>query len=191
MRYNYIMLENLENVILDNVLTEEDISGLYKYIGETSACKPVLHKEIGYTWYTCGINRELSDKIESIAKEFYGSYLELTEVCLAQYKLNEDYVPNLKPHFDNFTSGRITIDIQIRSNIDWALYVDGKRFLLKDNQALVFAGTHQPHWREEKSFEGDHFVDMLFCHFTVPGVEALPTEKIEEIESLWKKKLGR
>lgn len=185
------MLEKLENVILENVFTEEDLEGLYRHINTDAACKPIVHPEVGYTWYPCATNKEVFEKVNNLGKSLYGSEVELTEICVAKYTLNEEYMPNLTPHFDNFDGGRITIDVQLKSNTDWALYVNGERFLLQDNQALVFAGTHQAHWREEKTFEGDNFIDMLFCHFTVPGVAPLASEKIKEVESFWKKELGR
>lgn len=189
--YNCSMLENLENVIIDNILTQKDIDELYGYLDRTAECKPVIHEEIGYMWHPCGVTEALFEKINRLGKDLYGDQVELSEICFARYSHNKQSLPNLAPHFDNFPGGRITIDIQIKSNTDWALRVEDKRFVLKDNQALVFSGTHQAHWREPKTFDDETFVHMLFCHFTVPGVEALPQDKINEIEDFWKTKLGR
>ncbi len=39
-----------------------------------------------------------------------------------------------------------------------------KSFTLEDNQALIFAGTQQIHWRENIQISEDAEIDMIFCH---------------------------
>ena len=57
--------------------------------------------------------------------------------------------------------------MQLKSNIDWPILVEGQSFTLKNNEALTFSGTHQVHWREYRKFKEEDFIDMLFCHFTI------------------------
>lgn len=184
------MLETLENKVFDNFFTEEEINSLYTYINNSNV-EVNIQEHLGYKWWPCGIPENLSKKITEFVKENFGMDLELTEVCLARYELNEVVKPNLFPHLDNFDSGRITIDIQIKSNINWAIVVEGNRFVLKDNQALSFAGTHQVHWREKLDFKDGDFVEMLFCHFTVPETNPISKEERYSREKTWSERLEK
>lgn len=77
--------------------------------------------------------------------------------------------PVLIPHYDGFPEPRFTFDYQIKSNTLWPLFVENKEFVLLDNQAVTFSGTHQIHWRSKKDFAPGEFVDMIFCHLYLPG----------------------
>jgi hypothetical protein len=58
----------------------------------------------------------------------------------------------------------VTFDIQLRTSEPWALVVEEDVYNLQDNQALVFSGTQQIHWREDKQIADDAEIDMIFCH---------------------------
>lgn len=178
------MLQNTENKVIDNFFTDKEIDDIFYYVDNTKECSPEVHPGIGYSWHPCGVPDQIHNKVEKFVRENLIADATLTEICVARYRQSE-ISPTLSPHMDNFPSGRITIDVQLRSNTDWALVVEGKRFVLKDNQALVFAGTHQPHWREPKVFNDGEFVDMLFCHLTVPGVDALDKTEFKNMENFW------
>jgi mannosyltransferase OCH1-like enzyme len=87
-------------------------------------------------------------------------------------------------------SVKVTFDIpsELKSTFDWKIFVEGKSFTLKDNDALVFSGTNQLHWRERINFKKDDFVDMLFCHFIQdcedPKVNSKDFQKNLEIKEL-------
>lgn len=154
-----------KNLVIDNVLTESEIAEIYG-----SLASP-------YRKYVMGLYvQQISDfrmpphiqnKIIKHVEEITGlSGFEL-EYQFSRYELIPDQSekkPNLTPHFDGFPEPRFTFDYQIRSNVDWPLYVEGKKFVLKDNQALTFSGTHQVHWREPYDFKPGEFVEMIFCH---------------------------
>ena len=73
-------------------------------------------------------------------------------------------MPKLFPHFDGFPEPRLTFDYQIGSNTSWPLVVEDREYVLKDNQALTFSGTHQIHWRVHKDFSETDYLDMIFFH---------------------------
>jgi len=61
-------------------------------------------------------------------------------------------------------SQRITFDLQLKASEPWAVVVENEKFYLNDNEALIFAGTQQIHWRENKKISPDAEIDMIFCH---------------------------
>lgn len=109
-------------------------------------------------------------KILDQAKNFFEvDDLELIAYQFARYEntvgpSGDTSKPVLYPHFDTFEEQRFTFDLQLSSNTDWPLVLEGSRFLLKDGDALMFSGTHEIHWREKKEFNPGEYVDMLFCH---------------------------
>jgi len=190
MRYNCNMLENLENIVVKDILSTKDIEDVFYYVDNTKQCSPEVHPEIGYSWHPCGVPQNIHNKIESYVQKNILKDARLTEICVARYRFSENMNPILLPHMDNFSSSKLTVDIQLKSNTDWALLVKGKRFVLADGEALIFAGTHQPHWREPKQFNEGDYVEMLFCHFTVDAEPTLSEEEFTNLEKIWNEKYG-
>jgi hypothetical protein len=156
---------NIEPRILENVLNKEDIDSLYYLLDNSTESQRHISKGWGQKSWTLDISKGIIDKIEKIIKEIYGDdwYLEVPRV--ARYDNSLDCIPYLDPHIDNFLDHRLTLDIQLRSNIDWPIMIDGVSFDIKDNCGLIFSGTKNVHWRPERTFEDGDFVDLLFCHF--------------------------
>jgi hypothetical protein len=59
-----------------------------------------------------------------------------------------------------------TLDLCISSSSPWGLWVDGKEYILKENQALAYMGNDQEHWREK--LESKDIVEMVFLHYAEP-----------------------
>jgi hypothetical protein len=167
------------NIVVEDVFTKDQIDSIYTAI-ETP------HQELFMGLYGQDIkdfhmSKSVKDRILEICQELSGEpVLELVAYQFAKYTNNDVKLPNLTPHYDDFENARFTFDVQLRSNTDWSLFVEGKEFLLKDNQALTFSGTHQIHWREDKLFKDGEFVDMLFCHLNIPN----DTRSLEENREL-------
>ncbi len=155
-----------KNVIIENLLTESEISDLY-----ISIKKP--YKNYVMDLYVQQISdfrmpKSIEDKIISHVERITGLSGFEMEYQFSRYELLDDNgkaaKPNLTPHFDGFEQPRITFDYQLNSNTSWPIYVEGKEFVLKNNEALTFSGTHQVHWRPPKDFAKAEFVEMIFCH---------------------------
>ena len=50
----------------------------------------------------------------------------------------------------------------------WELYIEGKPFLLHENQAAAYYGNSQEHWREDFPHPEENYVAMIFFHFVEP-----------------------
>lgn len=167
------MKYNEKNTIVDNVLDQDEIEQIYSRL--ESPYKKYVMRKYGQQVSDFWMPESALNKIVSIAEIVSGiSGLKLEAYQFSRYEkfVREDgtlSMPNLTPHFDTFPEPRFTFDLQIGSNTDWSIFVEDKEFMLKDNQALTFSGTHQIHWRSKKVFEDGEFIDMIFCHLYLPG----------------------
>jgi hypothetical protein len=179
-----------QNLIVENVLTEDEILEIYKILKNPN--NTYLMKLFTQTVSDFDLPKNIQDKIIDYSEKISGeSGLEISEYQFARYKNVVDpdsgkvLRPNLIPHRDSsFTEPRFTFDYQIGGNTAWSLVVEEKKFELKNNQALTFSGTHQVHWREPKIFSDDEYVDMVFFH--LKKTNSSPYS--EEVDSLMEEK---
>ena len=167
--------------IIKNIFTEEELTFLYSEINniikEDYVVQEVLgrlysilywkeYKEENNGSINLKINKKIFDKIIDIAEKKLNKQLELESISFTRY--SKQYgSPNLHPHVDTkFKTPRLTFDIQLDSNLDWAIVVEGESSILKNNEALIFSGTNEVHWREKKVFNDDEYLDMLLCQFS-------------------------
>lgn len=166
------MKKDEKNIIIDNVFTEAEINDLYSLIESTSMENTIVQGVLCHRAYLVGLPDSIMNKINSIVKENFDIPMEPINVCFARYSIDmyEDgsasFPPRLFPHVDDaFHEPRLTLDFQIKSNISWPIIVEEREYILNDNQALTFSGTHQVHWRPHKKFAKGDFVDLIFAHY--------------------------
>lgn len=59
-----------------------------------------------------------------------------------------------------------TIDLCLRSDGEWPIYVDDEEFISKPGEALAYSGTGQVHYRKPMRENGTcKFMDLAFFHF--------------------------
>lgn len=166
------MNHNLENKILSNVFTDEQIKRIYSWVESCPKDKIKLPNTYGQIAYYIDQfdsrdsgAEDIFLSIENALKLEYNLDIKASAIQFARYTLDSGNQPWLPPHYDKvFQKPMITVDIQMSGNIDWPVYVNGNRYSLQDNQALVFSGTHQIHWRPKIKLEKDQYLDMIFCH---------------------------
>jgi hypothetical protein len=164
------MKHNEANVILDNILSESEIADIYRII--ENPIQKRLPNQFAQTVSDFDLPETIAQKIIDYSQKISGeSGLEISEYQFARYQnvqeseSGEQILPNLIPHWDaSFEEPRFTFDYQIGGNTTWPLVVEGKEFVLQNNSALTFSGTHQIHWRVPKSFQEDEYLDMVFFH---------------------------
>lgn len=157
-----------ENLVIDNVFSEEEIAQIYDHINSTPEDRKLFVEVFSHTAYLSWMPQNIVDTIVKKAQETIGTPIVLRELSFARYSIvDERFNVKLTPHRDEtFREPRLTVDIQLKSNVDWPITVEGRDYQLKDNQALTFAGTHQIHWRPKIEFKDGDFLDMIFCHFS-------------------------
>ncbi len=169
-----------KNIVVDNIFSKKDLNLLYQDINLELQNSPrfqnmgrvyvplYFKKNTDVNNEPCPlkIKQELVDVVIKKANKCSNFNLELESISYAKYSL--DYgIPELKPHTDaNFKKERLTFDIQLNSNTDWPIIIENNQYILKNNQALVFSGTNQIHWRTKKIFKNLDYVDMIFFQFS-------------------------
>jgi hypothetical protein len=164
------MKRDEKNLIIENVLSEEEIAEVYRIIekpNNTYLMKLFTQTIVDFN-LPLSIHKKIIDYSENISGE---SDLEIAEYQFARYRNTFDeesntmFKPNLTPHCDStFKEPRFTFDYQLGGNTTWDLVVEEKEFTLANNSALTFSGTHQVHWRKHKTFEDHEYIDMIFFH---------------------------
>jgi hypothetical protein len=100
--------------------------------------------------------------LESSMSEYYGIKLKKSYCYLAMYGANGV----CKRHVDRIQC-QYSFDYCLTFDKPWPLFVEdngkAQRFDLEENSALIYRGTEQFHWREDRK-EGD-FCHMIFFHF--------------------------
>lgn len=161
-----------KNVVIDNVLTDDEVSKIYESL--ESPYRAYVMEKYGQKVSDFWLPDSVLDKIVRHCELVSGvSGLTLWAYQFSRYErfVRDDGKtshPNLTPHFDTFEEPRFTFDYQLGGNTTWPIVVEGKEFELNNNQAVTFAGTHQIHWRPKKVFEAGEYIDMIFCHLSLP-----------------------
>jgi hypothetical protein len=160
------MIGNLKNQIVKEVFTKEEMELIYDYMNSAKEENFNFHPSLGHKAFWIGMPQSIQDKVLSVAQQYSDVPLKLTEVSAARYANGYVCPPNLYPHIDFFETPRFTFDVQLKSTRNWTIVVEHEPFILRDNEAVLFSGTNQVHWREKTTFRDDDIIDMLFCHFS-------------------------
>ena len=132
---------------------------------------------------------EISKRLEDLVSNALGEQVETTEIELCIYAPEFGYEPKLYPHFDNHvTDGqRVSISVEIDSNIDWNLVVENKKYKTNINDGLIFSGTQQIHWRERYNFNKLDYCAAVFAHFRYKNNKQLSPNQ-SDIMRYWESK---
>lgn len=175
----YISNQDFEPLVVSDVLLPEHIAEVYETISQLPEDKTRVQPWAGHKVWDTRFSKEIEDRITAVAQEALGEVVVLNyDYSFARYSKKFGYECKLFPHYDTRESQRITFDIQLRATEPWALVVENKRFVLEDNQALVFAGTQQIHWRENIQISDDAEIDMIFCHLEY--IDSKPLDENQE-----------
>ena len=111
----------------------------------------------------------IEEKLMKLAKEFVDEDLVLSHFQYLDYygKYGNGNSPKLPPHLDveNYYT-KVSIDYQMKSNIDWAVVVEGEKFILRDNEVLVFEAADRIHWRDPIILKENDRCEVIVFHFS-------------------------
>lgn len=181
-----------ENIILKNILTEEEIAKVYDVVNSTDLENTVVQNSMGHRAYLVSLGEDIREKLEKVVQDEFGSGWILNAYQFARYSQKYGYVNKLYPHFDDaFEDHKLTLDVQINATKPWPIVIEGKAFTLNNNEALIFSGTDQIHWREDVKFDDEDIIDMIFCHFTLVDdprgkIDSEWIKSMQEKEDYWK-----
>jgi hypothetical protein len=157
--------QDFKTLVAKDVLLPNHIEEIYEKVNTSSDNNTRLQTWAGHKVWDIRFSKEIEDRITSVAQSMVGDGVVLDyDYSFARYSPKFGYACKLFPHYDTRDSQRITFDIQLKASEPWGVVVEGNQFNLNDNEALIFAGTQQIHWRENKQIKPDAEIDMIFCH---------------------------
>jgi hypothetical protein len=136
----------------------------------SSRLAPMKIESMSRTQIEFAIPKDIESKLLTLAKQFVNDPdLMLTHYQYLDYygKYGNGNSPNLPPHLDteNYYT-KVSIDYQMFSNIDWAVVVEDEKFILKNNEVLVFEAAERIHWRDPVILKEDDRCEVIVFHFS-------------------------
>ena len=187
-------MKQVENIMIDNIFSQEQIDYIYSVVNATPDENTHVQTRLGHKAWFAQFDDSLRRHLEKIVQDRFGEEWYLNDFQFARYSNSYGYLPKLHPHFDDaFNYRKLTLDVQIKATTEWPIIVEGNEFVLKDNQGLIFSGTHQIHWRPEKVLSDSDQIDMFFCHLQIKDDAPIPQEwkdYMQKREDEWIEKTG-
>lgn len=163
---------DLKPVVIPDFFTPSEYEGLYKLVEDSRKdehSNVQLNEPMGYFAENIYIKEPFySVMIDKINKHYKleQSDPEKCAFIYNRYTWKTGHPPTLKPHFDTILNfGMITLTIILNTSLKWNIVVEDEEFEIDTNQALLFAGTHQIHWRPKIEFGPGDYYDFLLCQF--------------------------
>lgn len=157
--------EDFDVLVADEVLLPDQIDHIYNIINSTPESKTELKEWAGHKVWHVRLGKDFEDRVTQVARKYLGDGVVLNlDYSFARYSPEYGFECKLFPHYDTRPSQRITFDIQISADEEWGIVVENEEYQLRNNQALVFSGTQQIHWRSKKKLKASSKIDMIFCH---------------------------
>jgi hypothetical protein len=161
--------------IIDKVFSDQEIEEIYK-ARFNDAINKKMHDGSSYVFAddSCGyitsvypLPQSARDRLLQIVKMCVPIDVEENGIHSPRYTLESGSKPQLRPHYDvGLDRAAFTLSVQLKHTKPWALYVNDDRFDLGFNQAVIFSGTHQIHWRPDITFNKNDYYDILVCQYT-------------------------
>jgi hypothetical protein len=166
---------NFKPRIVKNLLTSSEQKELKDQVRKIRTGE-IEHPEVSqFQWWgrinhSINIPGNILKKFLDVAHTEGSPELEMTDHASFCYDIKYGDYTQLPPHLDA-PKNQLQMDYQLESNASWPIYVEGEKFVLEDNDVLLFAGGYQMHWREEKTLSPGEFVDMFDISFAVPNFQ--------------------
>lgn len=148
-----------------NIFTDDQIKEIYDIVNNTRIEDTHLQEWAGHRAWHVNFSKDIENAITRSAQSILGDHIKLDgDYSFARYTPEYGFECKLFPHYDTRDTQRITFDIQLNADEPWGIVVENETYYLNNNEALIFAGTQQIHWREKKKLQPNTKVDMIFCH---------------------------
>lgn len=188
------MLYDFKPIVIDNVFTQEEYDSVYNSVNavfpkELTPDVPQNSgyfnaKDVGYFAYVSGFEDIVYKKLVELTKQYGEMDVIEPRVHFARYTPKTGFPPTLNPHNDiGVETSALTLSVQLDTSFDWELCAKDSCITLKNNQAMLFSGSHQIHWRPAKEFGPDDYFDIMVCQMYLDN-EGLPPGHLDKMNDL-------
>lgn len=149
--------------VIKNVLDEADLKLIRDHFNNypEESIRVQGHNGQGAININFSDKKHIIEKIEKIVSDICGEEIEVLEVNATRYSPSFGWFVKFGPHYDARPVEMFVFDYHVQTNEDWGVFVEGKKFNIDDNDALLFNGTGQVHWREPKKLSKDANIDVI------------------------------
>jgi hypothetical protein len=157
-----------EPQLIKGILTPEDYGILLRSFKNNNLLKKIDFDNFGRKTLNesaKNILTEYSLKLLPIIQSFYEN-----EEILPSYSLFVEYSDkniSLFKHKDQ-AACTYTLDLCLYQSDPWPIYVENKEYILYPNDALLFMGEDQEHWRPE-IINNEDKKGFIFFHYVLPN----------------------
>lgn len=156
--------DNIKPTLIDNVFSDEEYDLIYSYINAMPEDYKNGIKDTGYIAFYDPTDDDISQTIINHAEKILGIKLKKYMTHFARYTLASESSPQLLPHYDTaLNQASVTLSIILDSTFDWPVVVEYEKILATKNQAILFSGSHQVHWRPSAVFGPEDYYDIMVC----------------------------
>jgi hypothetical protein len=168
-------------LIIKNILSSKDFNELQQYVKNLDKSS-VGHSD-QFSRYEFGgsdLLNMLHKNLLSVAKEFFENKNIVPSFNFGSWYYGD---ASLEKHKD-VNACTYTIDLCVYQTTPWDLYVEGIPYTLNENEALLYYGESQKHWREDFPDGEGNIVCNVFFFYVEPDhwFFSEPKEKHEKIK---------
>jgi hypothetical protein len=164
---------DMKPILINHVFTDDDFASIYDVIDplfpenfdRNNLPDGIINaNDVGYFAYVGRLPDRVYQRISHMMESITNAKMSKIDVHFARYSTLTGSRPRLVPHYDQkLEYPSYTFSIQLKTTLPWMLYAERDGFLLEDNQALIFSGSHQVHWRPSAEFGEKDYFDILVC----------------------------
>lgn len=164
-------IEVKEPMIVKNVFSDQEHKEL-KAIMQNWPLDLEYYQDLGRYHVQHALIDEYSEKLIPLARKMFNSEtLKPSYSLFSHYQIARKNIPNLHRHKDD-NACTYTIDLCLYQSEPWALGIEhngeDKEYILQENEAVLYYGNDQEHWRPEFPNPESQHVAMIFFHYVEP-----------------------
>lgn len=153
---------------IKNIFTENEFLYLKNHFMGHDILNSIDYDDHGRKLIHSSADRVLSDysdKLLPVVRNFFED-----QDIIPTYSMYAEYshsVIDLHKHKD-LNACQYTVDLVLHQTRPWSLWIEGKEYELLENEAVLFCGEEQEHWRETIENNSD-VIGVIFFHYVSQG----------------------
>jgi hypothetical protein len=184
-----------EPFVVESILPPDELLKLQQHAMLLWATKPAYDNSFGrHQWFGEPELKRVHEMLTEIAREYFESPTLMPSWCLMSTYEGEN--AKLWKHKDD-NACTYHIDLCVFQKEPWAIWAEGKPYILKENEGLFMYGNDQEHWREAFTSPETNLVCNAFFFFCEPdhwffteGAGYLSVIRGQTSEEDWRKNRG-
>lgn len=169
-----------EPMIIKNILNKEDFKFLQDYVKNLNKESAGFSDQFNrYEFGGDSLLNSLHQKLIPIARDYFENNSIVPSFNFGSWYFGK---ASLEKHRD-VSACTFSIDMCVYQKTPWVLYIEDKPYTLQENEAVLYYGEDQKHWREEFPDPENNIVCNVFFFFVEPDHWSLvyPPEMHDEI----------